>query len=175
VERPRPPRGHRWKLEGLWDGSQAWTTTTARYGAGAEHASTSEADRGHGAALQGVRGRLSGGQQRGFGAGWTGSTREAVTAADRSPGWDELGWLVAAVGGGGSNTARAGASTCTGSGRGWRDLVGGMDWWNSGGMAEFRASCARGCVSKWGFGCAGIRAARRGWESEQPGVGLLYS
>jgi hypothetical protein len=80
---------------------------------------------------------------------------------DRSPGWDELGWLKAAVGGGGSNMARAGCIDLHGLGAGL-DLVGGIDWWNSGGMAEFKASCARGCVSEWGFGCAGIRAARHG-------------
>ncbi|KAJ7824993.1 hypothetical protein B0H14DRAFT_2596899 [Mycena olivaceomarginata] len=105
-------RGHRWRLEGLWDGSQARTTTTARYGAGAEHGAHRSADRGHGAGASGGCGRLSGleqGQRRRFGAGWTGSTREAVTAADRSPGWDELGW----VGASGrrqvaANTARAG-------------------------------------------------------------------
>jgi hypothetical protein len=84
---------------------------TVQHGAGAEHTSTSETDRGHGAVLQGVCGRLSGlvqGQQHGFSVGWTGLTRKAVMAADRSPEWDELGWLKAAVGGGGSNTARAG-------------------------------------------------------------------
>ncbi|KAJ7364676.1 hypothetical protein DFH08DRAFT_798995 [Mycena albidolilacea] len=40
--------------------------------------------------------------------GWTGSTCEAVMVADQSPGWDELGWLKAAVGGRSRNTAQAG-------------------------------------------------------------------
>ncbi|KAJ7835934.1 hypothetical protein B0H14DRAFT_2589982 [Mycena olivaceomarginata] len=57
-----------------------------------------EVDHGHGVVLQGVNGADSG-------VGWMGSTCEADTAADWSLGWDELGWLKATVGSGGSNTA----------------------------------------------------------------------
>ncbi|KAJ7807731.1 hypothetical protein B0H14DRAFT_2872183, partial [Mycena olivaceomarginata] len=108
-----------------------------------------------------TRGGASGGarQAERVGAGSTAQIRRGMDGLDTRGGYGGGSVARAAVA---ATRHERGASTCTGSGRGWRDLVGGMDWWNSGGMAEFRASCARGCVSEWGFGRAGIRAARRG-------------
>ncbi|KAJ7826977.1 hypothetical protein B0H14DRAFT_2595500 [Mycena olivaceomarginata] len=84
---------------------------------------------------------------RGFGAGWTGSTREAVTVTDQSPGWDELGWLRATVGGGGSNTAQAGRINLHELGAGLAGFGRQDGWIELGQDGGFWASCVRGIQS----------------------------